>query len=66
LLLVVPSEDLDGSSFVVWSGTDERVRAEGGAGIVAQHGDSGELRFRDQVGGVRCEGESAEMQERAG
>jgi hypothetical protein len=42
------------------------MRAEGGAGILAQHGDSGELRFRDQVGGVRCEGESAEVQERAG
>jgi hypothetical protein len=42
------------------------VRAEECERFVAEPGDPGELCFGDHVGGVRCAGESAEVQERAG
>jgi hypothetical protein len=42
------------------------VRAEECGRFPAEPGDSGELRFGDHAGGVRCTGESAEVQGRAG
>jgi len=42
------------------------VCAEGWARLVAEPGRSGELRFEDHAGAMRCSGQSAEVQERAG
>lgn len=42
------------------------VCAEECGAFITEPGDSGELRLGDHAGGVRCAGESAQVQERAG
>jgi len=48
------------------SGVDVGMRVHAKAACVAEHEGAGELRVGDHAGGMRCEDESAEVQERAG
>jgi hypothetical protein len=48
-------------------GADWRgLRAQDGAGGAAEYGDSGDVRVADHAGALRCAGEPAEVQKRAG
>jgi len=48
-------------------GADGRgLRAKGGAGFSAEPGDSCGVRVGDHAAALRCEGEAAEVQKRAG
>ena len=55
-----------GSDFNFGSDRDDGVRAGASTEFSAEPGRSGELRFGDTTGGLRCEGESATVQECAG
>lgn len=65
LLGAVRREELGIGSFLFFGDGGDGVRAEE-CRCIAEFDDPGELRFGDHAGGVRCEGESAAVQECAG